>query len=196
MRRFVSAASFAAVVAAMGCSSNPPVTDDGGSDAPVVDVKPDKSNPQPDAQTCGSKLQCEVCDGSFSTTQMVAPFANAAACSTNDIAAFVTACGSGQTGSSCDDWQTTESGSAPDCLSCVFSDQAGKNWGVYVCDSNGNCSFNTPGCLDVALGTVSQEKQAGGAGWGGWPGRGETLPRGENGRRKVCLKSSSSVILT
>jgi len=118
-----------------------------------------------DAQACGSGLSCEICDGSFTATQMTAPFQKSGACTQNDISAFVTACGSTETSTSCDDWQTAEVDAGPSCLDCVFSLQNGPKWGVYVCDDNtGACFFNTPGCLDVALATVAQEKQAGGAG--------------------------------
>jgi hypothetical protein len=149
----------------VGACSSTPENGDGGTDA-SSDVKPDKvaNDSGVDAATCGSKLACEVCDGNFTATQMTAPFANAGLCSAADITAFVTACGASSTQATCDAWQTAEGTSAPDCLSCVFSDQAGPKWGLYVCDSQGACTFNTPGCLDVALGTVSLEKQAGGAG--------------------------------
>ncbi len=156
---------FISVVVGAGCSSTPD-NGDGGTDASPSDAKPDKvtKDASGDAATCGSKLACEVCDGGFSATQMTAPYANAGLCSAADITAFVTACGANSTQATCDAWQTAEQTSGPDCLSCVFSDQAGPKWGLYVCDSQGACAFNTPGCLDVALGTVSLEKQAGGAG--------------------------------
>lgn len=156
--------SFLGFVFVAACSSNP-TTNDGGTDA-ANDVKPDKSTVDTgtDAATCGSGLTCEVCDGTFSPTQMTAPYNKAAVCLPADITAFVTACGSTGTQTTCDDWQTAENTSAATCLSCVFSDANNPKWGVYVCDTNGACSVNTPGCLDVVLGTVTQEKQAGGAG--------------------------------
>lgn len=149
------------------CSSTPD-NNDGGNDA-STDVKADKvtkTDGGGDAATCGSNLSCEVCDGTFSTSQMTGPYANAGKCSQADIAAFVTACGSTETSSSCNDWQNAEVDAGPSCLDCVFSSQqSGVKWGVYVCDDqSGACFFNTPGCLDVALATVSQEKQAGGGG--------------------------------
>jgi len=147
------------------CSSNPTDNDggtDGSTDAKADKVKVDTGT---DAQACGSGLSCEICDGSFTATQMTAPFQKSGACTQNDISAFVTACGSTETSTSCDDWQTAEVDAGPSCLDCVFSLQNGPKWGVYVCDDNtGACFFNTPGCLDVALATVAQEKQAGGAG--------------------------------
>ena len=148
------------------CSSTPD-NNDGGSEGGLTDTKADKVPVKDggDAATCSSGLSCEVCDGTFTATQMTAPFQKAGACTQNDIAAFVTACGSTETSSSCDDWQTAEADAGPSCLDCVFSSQSGSKWGVYVCDDNtGACSFNTPGCLDVALATVAQEKQAGGGG--------------------------------
>jgi hypothetical protein len=157
--------SFVALVLITACSSTP-TTDDGGTDSSVKDAKPDKSvvDTGTDAAMCGSGLTCEICDGTFSTMQMTAPFAKAGVCSSADITAFVTACGATSTQTSCDTWQTAESTSAASCLGCVFSDQNGSKWGVYVCDANGACAINTPGCLDVALASVSQEKQAGGSG--------------------------------
>lgn len=148
------------------CSSTPS-NDDGGTDSGPTDAKSEKAPADSggDAKACGSGLTCEVCDGSFSTTQMTAPFAHASVCTQNDIAAFVTACGAASTQQTCDDWQTAQADAGPSCLDCVFSSQNGAKWGVWVCDDNtGECSFNTPGCLDVALATVAQEKQAGGAG--------------------------------
>jgi len=148
------------------CSSNP-TNGDGGTDGSPSDVKPDKVTPKDggDAATCSSGLSCEVCDGSFSTSQMAAPYQKAGACTQNDIAAFVTACGAAGTQQTCDDWQTAEVDAGPSCLACTFSSTTDPKWGVYVCDDNaGTCSLNTPGCLDVALASVAQEKQAGGAG--------------------------------
>jgi hypothetical protein len=134
----------------------------------LTDAKPDKVTPKNDggdAATCASGLSCEVCDGTFSTSQMTAPYQKAAACSPADITAFVTACGASSTQQTCDAWQTAEVDAGPSCLDCTFSSSTGSKWGVYVCDDNaGTCAFNTPGCLDVALATVSQEKQAGGSG--------------------------------
>jgi hypothetical protein len=158
-------AIFFVTLSIAACSSNFD-NNDGGTDG-AADVKPDKAKTDggDGAAACSSGLSCEVCDGTFGTTQMTAPFQKAAACSPSDITAFVTACGSTETSSSCDDWQTAEVDAGPSCLDCVFSSQNGAKWGVYVCDDNtGACFFNTPGCLDVALATVAQEKQAGGAG--------------------------------
>ena len=153
----------------IGCSSTPS-SNDGGSDAAGTnDAKIDHATPVEaggnDAATCSSGLSCEICDGSFSTSQMLPPFTAAGQCTQNDISAFVTAGGSTGSQTDCDNWQTAEQTSAPNCLACTFSDLAGPKWGVYVCDANsGSCFLNTGGCLDVALGTVSQEKQASGPG--------------------------------
>jgi hypothetical protein len=156
--------SFVGLLSIIACSSTP-AADDGGTDA-SKDVKADKAVAETgtDASTCSSGLTCEVCDGTFSPTQMTAPFSKPAACTPTDVAAFVTACGSTSTQTTCDDWQTAEDTSAPSCLACVFSNQNDPKWGVYVCDTNGACYINTPGCLDVVLATVAQEKQAGGTG--------------------------------
>ncbi len=149
------------------CSSTPDNADS-GPEGGVTDAKPDKVTTQDGgdaAKTCSSGLTCEVCDGTFSATQMTAPFQKAGVCTQNEIAAFVTACGAAGTQQTCDDWQTAEVDAGPSCLDCAFSSSTAAKWGVYVCDDNsGTCSFNTPGCLDVALATVAQEKQAGGAG--------------------------------
>jgi hypothetical protein len=149
------------------CSSNPD-NGDGGSEG-GTDAKPDKVVQNNDggdgAAACASGTTCEVCDGNFQTSQMTAPYNKAGACTQNDIAAFVTACGANSTQQTCDAWQTAEVDAGPSCLDCTFSSQSAAKWGVYVCDDNaGTCFINTPGCLDVALATVSQEKQAGGSG--------------------------------
>ena len=166
MKHGLAALTFIALSIA-ACSSTPD-NNDGGSDA-STDVKADKVTPKDgggDAAACGSGTTCEVCDGTFQASHMTAPAANAGKCTQNEIAAFVTACGSQETSSSCDDWQNAEVDAGPNCLECVFSSQqSDPKWGVYVCDDqSGACFFNTPGCLDVALATISQEKQAGGNG--------------------------------
>jgi hypothetical protein len=164
------ALSFVGLFFVAACSSNP-TNNDGGTEGGVTDAKPDKAaQDAADAATCGSGLTCEVCDGTFSTTQMTAPFQKVGACTQNDITAFVTACGATATSTSCDDWQTAQADAGAgdagtSCLDCTFSSQSGAKWGVYVCDDNtGACFLNTPGCLDVALASVAQEKQAGGSG--------------------------------
>ncbi|HEX4517408.1 MAG TPA: hypothetical protein VH054_27875 [Polyangiaceae bacterium] len=150
------------------CSSSPD-TGDGGQEGGSTDAKPDKVTSNDSggdaASTCKSGLTCEVCDGTFSTSQMTAPYQKAGACTAGDITAFVTACGAAGTEQTCDAWQNAEVDAGPSCLDCTFSSSTASKWGVYVCDDNaGTCSFNTPGCLDVALATVAQEKQAGGSG--------------------------------
>jgi len=159
--------AFAVLFAAglvVACSSTPDNADGGDASS---DAKADKvtKDTGPDAAACSSGLTCEICDGNFTATQMTAPFEKAGACTQNDVAAFVTACGASSTQQTCDAWQTAQADAGPSCLDCVFSSVNGAKWGVYVCDDiTGACTFNTPGCLDVALMTVTQEKQAGGAG--------------------------------
>ena len=163
--RFSGVVAFVSVsilLVGASCSSSGPEPGDAG-DAAVKDVKP-KPLDAADAGGCPSGLACEICDGGYSVTQMLAPDSAAGVCSSTDIAAFVAACGATATSTSCDTWQTAEGTSAPACYSCIYSNDSGPKWGVYVCDANGNCFFNSGGCFDVALGTVSQEKQASGAG--------------------------------
>lgn len=161
------AAAFTFIALSIAACSSTPANNDGGTDG-SSDVKPDKVTQKDggDATTCGSGLTCEICDGTFQASQMTKPYQNAGACTQGDIAAFVAACGANETTSSCGDWQNAEVDAGPSCLDCVFSSQqSGAKWGVYVCDDqSGACFFNTPGCLDVALATISQEKQAGGTG--------------------------------
>jgi hypothetical protein len=143
-------------------------TDDGGSDANIADTKPDKqpsTQDSGDAATCGSGLSCEVCDNGFTPSNMAPPYAFPSLCAGADIAAFITACGN-DTGNQtdCDNWQNNEGNSAPTCLGCVYSNLTDAKWGVYACDTSGNCIFNAGGCVDLVTGLVSQEKQAGGSG--------------------------------
>ncbi len=112
---------------------------------------------------CVSSLACEQCDVSgYAPTPMAKPLGpNAQACADSDITAFVNAClGASSSASACSTWQ----GSAPAaCESCLFTQNTAASWGLLVCTSTG-CDVNIPGCVDLELAQVSQEKQAGGAG--------------------------------
>jgi hypothetical protein len=152
------------------CSSSPTTTDGGTDGGPIVDAKADKATPETgggdsgDSGTCASGLTCEICDGGFSPTQMVAPYSHANVCPMADVTAFVTACGTTGNSTTCMAWQTSENTSNAACLSCAFSQTTDPKWGFLVCDSMGNCNNNVGGCVDVASGTVTSEKQAGGSG--------------------------------
>ena len=113
---------------------------------------------------CASCLACELCDVSgYTPTPMSTPVASKNACSPTEISDFVTACyGTSATQQTCDAWKTAEA-DAGSCLSCVFTAQSAAAWGAFVCTSI-SCSPNTPGCVDLELGQISQEKQAGGSG--------------------------------
>jgi hypothetical protein len=158
----VSTAVFVAVMGAYGCSSSPAKSDAGDSGSSDAKPKPD-GNVVPDAG-CPSGLACELCDVSgYSTTAQSAPTKMLNACTANEISAFVAACfGTSATQQTCNAWQTSEV-DAGNCLDCVFTLQSAAAWGFLVCSST-SCSLNTPGCVDLVLNQVSQEKQAGGAG--------------------------------
>jgi len=108
-----------------------------------------------------SGLACEVCDVSgYTPVELKKPIGPMAAdCSDADISGFVTACGISGTSSTCSAWQATASTT---CLGCLVTQQTASSWGVVVCTPT--CSYNSGGCIDLALGQVSQEKQAGGSG--------------------------------
>jgi hypothetical protein len=160
----VSIVSFT-FLALAACSSNDSNTGDGGSDA-APEAKPDHAAVDAGVDAgCPSGLACEVCDGGYTPTQMTAPYANPAKCTATDIGAFVTACGVNGTDTTCTDWQNAEATSDAGCYACIYSTDTDPSWGVYVCNNTtSTCLFNSGGCFDVALGTVADEKQAGGAG--------------------------------
>ena len=112
---------------------------------------------------CQSGLACEVCDVSgFSPTMMAAPIGPTSTdCTDQDIADFDTAClATSATQSTCSAWESSASKS---CLGCLITQDTAAKWGFLVCTSTG-CTLNVQGCVDEALGTVSQEQQAGGSG--------------------------------
>ncbi|HSQ64212.1 MAG TPA: hypothetical protein VLM85_13390 [Polyangiaceae bacterium] len=145
-----------------GCSSSPAKTD-GGTDAKAdTSTKPDTGTTG-DGGGCTSGLACELCDVSgFTPTTQSAPTQMANACTQTQINDFVTACFGSGTSTTCSAWQSANA-DAGSCVSCVFTLQSAAAWGALVCTSSG-CSLNSPGCLDLELSQVSQEKQAGGAG--------------------------------
>ncbi len=152
---------FASGVIFAACSSPTPAkTDGGGNDAQVADVHHTEGGGGTDAGgSCPSgSPACEVCDVSgFSPSPQVAPLGHQNKCPAADIQAFETAClASAATSATCQAWQTSEKTSNQNCLSCVFTQTTGANWGPLVCDNNG-CKLNIPGCLDLALNQVSQE---------------------------------------
>ena len=112
---------------------------------------------------CGSGLACEMCDVSnYSPTVMGAPIGPMSGdCTDQDISDFDTACiASNATQQTCQTW---ESNASQSCLGCLLTNQTDVKWGALVCTSTG-CSFNVQGCVDLALGTVSQEQGQGGSG--------------------------------
>lgn len=112
---------------------------------------------------CGSGLACEMCNVSgYSPTVMGAPIGPTSGdCTAQDISDFDTACiASSATQTTCSAWEGTASKA---CLGCLVTQQTAAKWGALVCTSTG-CNFNVQGCVDLALGTVSQEQQAGGSG--------------------------------
>jgi MYXO-CTERM domain-containing protein len=112
---------------------------------------------------CGSGLSCEVCNVSgFTPTTMAAPIGPTSGdCTDQDISDFDTAClAASATQSTCSTWESSASKS---CLGCLLTQDTATQWGALVCNTSG-CNFNVQGCVDLALGTVSQEKQAGGSG--------------------------------
>lgn len=149
-------------VLACSGSSTP---NDAGSDAKPSDSSKNDSPTGDGGGGCASGLACEVCTSGVSNTlQMKPPQAHANVCAGTDISAFVAACGSNGSDMACSTWQMNEMGSAPNCLGCIYSQDGDAKWGVNYCDTTATCNPNIGGCIDVVLGTVAQEKQAGGAG--------------------------------
>ena len=112
---------------------------------------------------CGSGLSCEICNVSgFTPSTMAAPIGPTSTdCTDQDIADFDTAClATSATQQTCSTWESSASKS---CLGCLVTQDTAAKWGFLVCTSTG-CQLNVQGCVDEALGTVSDEKQAGGAG--------------------------------
>jgi len=112
---------------------------------------------------CASGLSCEMCNVSgYTPALMAAPIGPTSGdCTDQDVQDFDVAClATSATQATCSQW---ESNASPSCLACLVSQDTASKWGFLVCDSTG-CQLNVPGCVDVALGTIAQEKQAGGAG--------------------------------
>lgn len=115
------------------------------------------------AASGGCNYACELTDVSgYTPAPMSAPVASPNACTPTEISDFVAACyGPSATQQTCDGWQAAEA-DAGSCLGCVYTLRSSSAWGPLVCVST-SCSQNTAGCVDLELGQVSQEKQAGGA---------------------------------
>jgi len=112
---------------------------------------------------CGSGLSCEMCNVSgFTPSTMAAPIGPTSTdCTDQDIADFDTAClATSATQQTCSTWESSASKS---CLGCLVTQDTASSWGFLHCSSTG-CQLNVQGCVDEALGQVSQEKQAGGSG--------------------------------
>jgi hypothetical protein len=152
-----------AALSANGCSTKNPGNGDGGDAAGNGDGPLGKDSntkdvaQQGDSGSCGA-VSCEVCDvSSYSPTAQGKPIGpKNAMCPAADITAFTTACGSAGTTTTCQTWQTNEKTSNANCLNCVFTLKTAATWGPLVCTQTG-CSLNQPGCVDMALGQVSQE---------------------------------------
>jgi len=160
----VSTAVFVAVMGSYGCSSSPAKTD-GGTDAKAdALVHPDTGTTGDGGGTCTSGLACELCDVSgYTPTTQSKPTVMKGACTAQQITDFGTACfGTSATQTTCNNWQTANA-DAGSCVSCVFTLQSAAAWGALVCTST-SCSLNSPGCLDIELNQIAQEKQAGGTG--------------------------------
>ena len=160
----VATTVFVAVMGSYGCSGGTKTTTDGGTDA-----KADVTHPSTDGGGgtdggCTSGLACELCDVSgYTPTTQSKPTQMKNACTSTQISDFVTACfGTSATQTTCTAWQTANA-DAGNCVSCVFTLQSGAAWGPLVCSST-SCSLNSPGCLDLELSQVNQEKASGGTG--------------------------------
>lgn len=153
----------AAAFSTQGCSGGGGKSDAGDSGITPSDSGKDGKVPGDSGggdsgKVCGSGLTCENCDTTgFQPTAQAKSYSHANLCPAADITAYITACGSNATGTSCSTWQTAENTSNQKCLQCIYSSQTGANWGPLICPSSGFCSFNFPGCIDIKLGQVAQE---------------------------------------
>jgi hypothetical protein len=118
-----------------------------------------------DAGGCeaGSGLSCEQCDTSgYTPVEMQMPIGPMAAmCTDADISAFVTACGVTGTQTTCGAWEASASKT---CSGCLLTAQSASTWGPLVCGTTMHCAYNSGGCIDLALGQVTEEVSQGGAG--------------------------------
>jgi hypothetical protein len=132
----------------MACA--PQTTADGGADAG-------------DAGICGI-VACEQCTtdaGGFALIAQGTPTAVMNACTQAELQAFVTACFSTDaTTSTCAAWNLQDSGAdAGVCGTCLAPVvQTSPTWGPFDCVTTGSpCGANSGGCVDIVLGTISQE---------------------------------------
>jgi hypothetical protein len=157
-----SVAMFAGAFAVEGCSSKP-ATGDGGADVKAADSKADVK-PNGDSGTqCTSGLSCEVCDVTgFSVNPQAKPIGPSAnKCTTTQLSQFDTAClaaSSNQT--TCGQFLQATANST--CAACLVTKDTDASYGPLVCGAS-TCSFNIPGCLDLALNQVSQENGTNGS---------------------------------
>jgi len=157
-----SLAMFATAFAAEGCSSKP-ATGDGGADVKAADSKTDTGKPPGDGSSgsCPSgQPSCEICDGTgyqpAAQPKPIGPHANK--CQSTDITNFVNAClGTQSTDTACNTYITAEQKNNATCYGCMVTSNTDANGGALIVVPQVSVSINIPGCVDMALGQVSQE---------------------------------------
>jgi hypothetical protein len=158
----VSSAVFVAAIATNGCSSKPSDNGDGG-DAKADVIKP----PPPDGGgdgsiQCQSGLSCEQCDvTSYTPPGQPTPIGpHSGACNSTQITDFMTKCLSNTTATvaDCQAWEQDTTNTT--CDSCLVTSTTAANGGALLCVQGVGCSFNIPGCVDLALGQVSLENSS------------------------------------
>ncbi len=138
---------------------------DSASDASSDAASDASSDASSDADAgCSKVVACEQCNVSgYTPAAQSPPLSSTNACTSTQITNFVTAClSSTATSQTCSAWQTSMA-DAGACTSCIFTQQSASTWGPLVCAST-SCFLNTPGCVDLELAQVSQEKANGGSG--------------------------------
>lgn len=112
---------------------------------------------------CASGLACEQCDVTlYSPPVMGSPVVSVDACTPAELAAYVAACFSAtSTKATCAAWGG-DGGACAACLAATPTSSA--SWGPLVAMSASTSETNTGGCVDLVLGTVSDEVGRGGVG--------------------------------
>jgi hypothetical protein len=160
--RLFSAATVVAAAAAYGCSSssgdngNGPIdsgmdTSNPGKDSSAKDSSQSNDTGGGDDSSDTGTLACPPTDTStFKPAAYVNATANQGLCTSQQIAAFVMACGDNSTMTSCGDWQTantaSEAGAGNACGGCIF---ATMNNGATWVDPNNFFTPNYAGCIQL-----------------------------------------------
>ncbi len=149
----VSLASVSAFVVAMsyGCSSTITATDSDGGPGADTGAKKDSAQNVPD--TGGNDTSTSACGPADTTAYMPRAYSppsgkHQGICTTPNIADYVL-CIENTDKTKCA--QFGQGGAAETCGNCIETNQTDPKWGPFVSPDGQSLSYNTAGCLDLAV---------------------------------------------